>query len=254
MSRPFVRTIREFERLASTSDTARQIVLGGGIELPLLVLTHEQTAGRGRGDNRWWSGEGSLTFTIGIDPRAYALRPEHEPRVALAFAVAICRAIEDDAWSPAIRWPNDVECEGRKLAGILPERVETAEGPRLLIGTGLNLFNRFEDAPDSIRAMATSIALEWPWSKAVTAGVSGTLDQILSEMPILLRQLADDDGRLADEWRTRDSLHGRYVRLKTDEAIITGIGAGIAPDGGLRIRSIGEEAKVYYGGQVLRDM
>ena len=254
MNLPFVRTLREYKSLDSTSDTARELVARGGIELPLLVLAHRQTAGRGRGDHSWWSGEGSLTFTIAIDPAAHGLRPEHEPRVALAVAVALCRVIEADAdVLPQIRWPNDVECDDRKLAGILPERVETPEGPRLLIGIGLNVRNQFDDAPESIRAMATSIARESRLLDGEPAGISVYLEGLVAEMPTLLSQVASEDPGLADAWRHRDGLLNRYVRLKTDDAIITGIGMGIAPDGGLRIRAIGEQVKVYYGGQVLRD-
>ena len=253
MSHPFTRTVRDYQTLASTSDTARELVMAGGIELPLLVIAREQTAGRGRGDHSWWSGEGSLTFTLAIDPKAHGLRPEHEARVALAVAVAICWV--NDGVKARIRWPNDLECDGRKLAGILPERVETDAGPRLLIGVGLNVTNRFEDAPEDIRAMATSIAREdgeydGGWDEDYAAE---HLECILDTMPGILAQLAADDPKLADEWRHRDILLGRYVRLKTGDAVITGIGAGIAPDGGLRIRAVGEEAKVHYGGQVLRD-
>ncbi len=253
MKFPFVRTVREFETLASTSDMARELVEGGGIDLPLLVLAHKQTAGRGRGDHSWWSGEGSLTFTIAIDPKAHGLRPKDEPRVALAVAVAVCRAIGDDSFSAGIRWPNDVERDGRKLAGILPERVETEEGPRVLIGVGLNVGNRFEDAPGEIRAMATSVAISSIYYGHGDMDGPDYLACILNEMPGLLVQLTADDVRLTDEWRHRDVLQGRYVRLKAAETIITGIGDGIAPDGGLRIRAIGEQAKVYYAGQVLRE-
>ena len=135
MNLPFVCTLREYESLDSTSDTARELVARGGIELPLLVLAHRQTAGRGRGDHSWWSGEGSLTFTIAIDPAAHGLRPEHEPRVALAVAVALCRVIEADAdVSPQIRWPNDVECDDRKLAGIL--RMAGGAAGAVVLGLG----------------------------------------------------------------------------------------------------------------------
>ena len=57
-----------------------------------------------------------------------------------------------------IRWPNDLECGGRKLGGVLPELVETLDGNRLLIGVGLNVQTNFEAAPEEVRAMATSLA------------------------------------------------------------------------------------------------
>jgi BirA family biotin operon repressor/biotin-[acetyl-CoA-carboxylase] ligase len=253
MSLPFVKTVREFETLASTSDTARELVEAGGIELPLLVIARHQTAGRGRGDHVWWSGEGSLTFTLAIDPEMHGLGPEHEPRVALAVAVTLCEVIEGVSDKGArIRWPNDVECDGRKIAGILPERLETAEGPRLLIGVGVNLDNRFEDAPPEIRTLATSIALEgWSYDEKCEPGEF--LGVILANLPDIFDQLAKDSTSLSDKWRYRDLLVGRYVRLQVDDHVVTGIGAGIASDGGLILRTFENGVQTYYGGQVLRD-
>ena len=83
-----------------------------------------------------------MTFTLAIDPLAHGLTAEIEPRLALATAVAVIEALDElELGSPSlgIRWPNDLEAGGRKLGGILPERVETPRGHRILIGIGLNV-------------------------------------------------------------------------------------------------------------------
>jgi len=131
MTAPFVRTLIHREVVASTSDLARELVEAGEVELPLAVRATRQTRGRGRGTHRWWSDSGSLTFTIALDPAPHGLRDEHAPRIALATAVAVVDAIAHLRLSetPGIRWPNDIEAGGRKLGGILPERVETRTGP-----------------------------------------------------------------------------------------------------------------------------
>ena len=253
MSWPFVKTVREFETLASTSDTARELVEAGGIELPLLVTAKHQTAGRGRGDHVWWSGEGSLLFTLAIDPQKHGLRPDHEPRVALAVAVALCRVIDTKCdKTTGIRWPNDVECNGRKLAGLLPERMETAEGPRLLIGVGVNLFNRFDDALPGIRSLATSVLLEG-WAYPQESNPDDFLKSLLANLFDVFDQLSKDSTELSDAWRDRDLLVRKHVRLKRDGQVITGTGAGIAPDGGLILRTLEYGVQTYYGGQVLRE-
>ncbi len=131
--------------------------------LPLVVLANRQTQGRGRGTNWWWSDEGSLTFTLALDPSAHGLTAMHEPRLALAAAVAVVDATRPYVPPQAtlgIRWPNDIEAGNRKLGGILPERVETAGGVRILIGVGLNVRTRLEDAPPEVRRMAATLA-EW---------------------------------------------------------------------------------------------
>ena len=103
----------------------------------------EQTSGRGRGENQWWSDEGSLTFTIALAPENHGLLVHQEPRLALMAAVAAIEAIGTlglPTQGIGIRWPNDIEVGGRKLGGILPERVEIHKGHRLLLGVGLLLF------------------------------------------------------------------------------------------------------------------
>ena len=75
--------------------------------------------------------------------------------------MAVIEALDDLASgdpSIGIRWPNDLEAAGRKLGGILPERVETAAGHRILIGIGLNVWTNLTHAPHDVSAMATSLA------------------------------------------------------------------------------------------------
>src|SRR6476469_1533218 len=86
---PFVTTLVERDEVGSTSDLARELVESGAVGLPFAVRALSQIRGRGRGTNLWWSDAGSLTFTLALDPGAHGLRAEHEPRLALAVAVAL---------------------------------------------------------------------------------------------------------------------------------------------------------------------
>ena len=158
---PFVKTAVAYDVVDSTSDRAAELVREGRMKLPLLVWARTQTRGRGRGIHRWWSDKGSLTFTLAIDPLEHRLSIENEPRLALATAVAVIEAL-DGSTSGApplgIRWPNDLEADGRKLGGILPERLETPRGRLILVGIGLNVRTDLAAAPARVRAMATSLA------------------------------------------------------------------------------------------------
>ena len=247
MNSAFVKTVRGYDAIGSTSDEARALASSPDIALPLLVTANTQTAGRGRGENRWWSDAGSLTFSLAFEPHAIGLRREHESRIALAVAVAIVRACESIA-PLGIRWPNDVECRGKKLAGLLPESIATAIGPRFLLGVGLNVTTKMEDAPEDVRRMATSLAdqaLKPPDKHLV---LSAVLEQIAES----LGRLADDDPVLARSWSELDLLRGHRVRLKLGAAIVEGIGAGIAPDGSLILRTEAGD-RSFHAGQVLRD-
>jgi BirA family transcriptional regulator, biotin operon repressor / biotin---[acetyl-CoA-carboxylase] ligase len=254
MSCPFIRTLIRHEVLESTNDLAKQLAVEGHWDLPLAVRADRQTRGRGRGAHTWWSDLGSLTFSLLVDPAAHGLRPRQEPRLALASAVAIIEAISSlfqTASAPGIRWPNDVEAGGRKLGGLLPERVNTPSGPRLVIGIGLNVLTRMADAPDELRRMAVSLAdlCDGPLSpKDREAFFRAILEQFES----VLAQLARDDPALASRWDQLDTLRGQRVRVNLGPRIVEGEGRGIDAEGALLLAGEQETFRLF-GGQVLRE-
>src|SRR5258707_11431226 len=78
------------ETLTSTQDLAHQMARAEDRgPLPLLVVAEEQTAGRGRGTNRWWTGRGSLAFSLVFDPADWALSRQPLPERSLVIGVAI---------------------------------------------------------------------------------------------------------------------------------------------------------------------
>ena len=253
MSVPFARTAIELDVAGSTNDVASDLVLARVPELPLVVRAREQTQGRGRGENAWWSDAGSLTFTVAIDPVAHGLRPDHEPRLALATAVAVIDAVSARLGIDGlgIRWPNDIELGGRKLGGILPERVETAQGRRLVIGVGLNVLTRLDDAPPAVRRMAGSLAEASPQRLRADA-LDVLFAAILDRFGPIFTQLANDDPELAERWRRLDTLVGTEVRVDLGPRIVRGVGTGIDGEGALRLSADPEPLRLF-GGRVLRE-
>jgi BirA family transcriptional regulator, biotin operon repressor / biotin---[acetyl-CoA-carboxylase] ligase len=249
---PFVRTVIQRDTAESTSDLAHALIDDATTPLPLAVWAARQTRGRSRGSNLWWSDAGSLTFTIALDPAAHSLRPEHEPRLALAAAVAVIDAIGSaNLTEPlGIRWPNDIEAGDRKLGGILPERVLTPGGPRLLIGIGLNVLTEMGHAPPEVRRMAASLA-----ELRITATPPGEVERILRAVlagfPETLDKLARDNPELPERWAELDTLRDQAVSVDLGPRIVTGVGRGIGPEGGLCLAT--EEGLVRLsGGRVLR--
>jgi BirA family transcriptional regulator, biotin operon repressor / biotin---[acetyl-CoA-carboxylase] ligase len=250
---PFIRSLIQRDLVTSTSDVAREQVMKADVALPLLVWASRQTAGRGRGDNAWWSDEGSLTFTIAIDPRAHGLTLEHEPRLAMAAAVAVIEALAPvvPAGVLGIRWPNDIEAAGRKLGGILPERVDTAAGPRLLVGIGLNLRTQLADAPADVARLATSVE-RLRGEPVAERDCTSLLGAILARFEAVTSALARDDPALAGKWNQLDTLAGLWLRVAQGDRELSGLGAGIDARGGLRLAGPSETITVY-AGRVLRD-
>jgi BirA family biotin operon repressor/biotin-[acetyl-CoA-carboxylase] ligase len=215
-----------------------------------MVWTHEQTSGRGREHRVWWSDEGSWTFSLGIDPRACGVEASRESMLGLAVAVAVIDALESVTGRRdfQLRWPNDIEVGGRKLAGILPERFETPQGPRVVVGIGLNVATRLEEAPLEVQRMAVSLrgmGLEFPVPEML-------LSVILAAVERWLRAIVTGEPWLGEAWNRLDSLRGRPIRVALGERVLEGRGAGIEPDGALRVEHDGQVTRLY-GGQILRD-
>ena len=147
--RPF--RLHWFPRLRSTSTHAAALRRRGGLFAPAVVLTGHQLAGRGRGSNTWWSGRGSLTVTF-VLPADESVAAHHVPLLA-GLAVRAAAAELSGTDDVQMKWPNDLLWHGRKLAGLLCERVNGAD----LVGVGLNVDCDPADVPAGLRERVTSL-------------------------------------------------------------------------------------------------
>lgn len=136
--------------LDSTNAEARRLALFGGAEHgPLWIMAARQTKGRGRRGRAWQSDEGNLAASLLLRPDApQAVTGQLSFAAALAVADMVARFAPEAAI--AVKWPNDVLAEDKKLAGIL---LEGGEG-WLAIGIGVNLASH----PEGTEFPATSLA------------------------------------------------------------------------------------------------
>jgi BirA family transcriptional regulator, biotin operon repressor / biotin---[acetyl-CoA-carboxylase] ligase len=134
--------------LDSTNSEARRMAQAGEPG-PVWITAGRQSAGRGRRGNVWDSGEGNLAATLLLRPEAPASVIGQLSFVA-ALAVAEMAARFAPQASIAVKWPNDVLADSKKLAGILLE----SEPGWLAIGIGVNLVT----FPQGTEFPATSLA------------------------------------------------------------------------------------------------
>lgn len=222
--------VQRHAELDSTNNRAAQLAADPGTPLPALVVAQRQTAGRGRGGNVWWSSEGALTFSLLLD--AEDLPPARWALVSLATAIAVADVLESYLPDAAqLKWPNDVFVGGRKICGILVE-APPVRPARLIVGIGLNVNNSLHDAPEEIRARATSCvdicgaALDREQVlEALTAGVLSNISALRKSFELV---------RL---WSPRCLLTGRSVVIDTPSGEITGDCGGIDSDGALLVQS-----------------
>ena len=243
----FVQQVRSHETIASTNDDALEFCRNKPCPVPLLVVTSRQTAGRGRGSNRWWSSAGALTFSLVIQPAHFGILERQWPKASLTTGLSICRALDSLAGRQEVtlKWPNDVWMNGRKICGILIEVGGRRPPTTLVIGIGINVNNSFAGAPDELPGIATSLVD----TTGTMFDLTEVLVVVLRELERQLARLRDDDPGLAMEWQARCALRGRSLELESGRQRVQGTCLGIDADGALRLQtSVGQER--FFGGVV----
>ncbi len=242
---PQIATLEYHETIGSTNDRALELVRSGSICPPALLLAGRQTAGRGRGANRWWSSDGALTFSY-VHRRAGDFDRTHWPRLALVAAVSVCDVIEELApeLKPGIRWPNDVHIAGKKISGILVEVPAVVAGEQLLVlGLGLNVNNSLADAPPEIRSVGIALVDLAKRSFDLT----DVLLRLLERLELQTALLAAGEPALVSRWQSLCLLKGRQVVLRLGERDVAGMCHGIAEDGAIVLDTLAGRER-FFGG------
>jgi BirA family transcriptional regulator, biotin operon repressor / biotin---[acetyl-CoA-carboxylase] ligase len=171
-----------------------------GLAEGAVLVAEAQTAGRGRMGRHWVSAPGSaLTFSVLLRPAA--IPPASRGWIPLLAGVAVARAVRAETGVTArLKWPNDVQVNGAKLAGILAEQA----GDAIVVGIGINLSGGRDELPV---AGATSLALEGAEGAAGT--VAGRL--LAGVLAELERWYLAWSGTLGDAMSC--GLHQEYQRL-----------------------------------------
>jgi BirA family biotin operon repressor/biotin-[acetyl-CoA-carboxylase] ligase len=151
------RRAENFEYVAETGSTNADLVAkASALQGFSVLVAGAQTAGRGRLGRVWVSPpEKSLAISVLVRPHGWAL--EDYGWLPLTAGLAMRRAVATALPSSNVilKWPNDVQVEGKKISGILSELLPDASG--VVIGAGINLTLSSEELP--IEA-ATSLMLE----------------------------------------------------------------------------------------------
>jgi BirA family biotin operon repressor/biotin-[acetyl-CoA-carboxylase] ligase len=152
------REIIVLEQTGSTNNAILQIANANSKE-GLVVFAEHQTAGRGQRGNRWESAAGKgLWFSILLRPK---IDLASSPQLTAWAAEAVSGAIQNEfSLTPTIKLPNDVQIEGRKIAGVLVEMRAQEKAAHLAIaGIGVNVNQSREDFPKELQSRAISLAM-----------------------------------------------------------------------------------------------
>lgn len=220
----------EFAELDSTNRYAcgrlRELADGDVIQAGI------QTAGRGRWERKWISDvPGNLCLSLVLKPVG---TPAELPLASLSqlLALSVCRVLEGYAVPATLKWPNDIQVAGRKLAGILAETViEGREFLGLVLGIGVNL-NLDATVLAALDQPATALNLELGRYISVLAFRDALLAEFFSQYDEFLTTRF---ALIRSEYRQRCNFLGRAITVRSPNECVQGIARDITAAGELEL-------------------
>jgi len=225
-----------YPEVSSTMDTAKDLARKNCPDFTV-VVAGRQTRGRGRLKRQWLSDDGGLYFTMLLRPNIPVLLSS---RVNFLASLTLARVLRElfqiDA---AVKWPNDILVDGRKISGMLSElEAETDRVLFISIGMGINVNND----PSGAEPEASSL-------KKITG-------REISKKMLLARFLAEFKKDLKivkfenviSEWKKYTVTLNRRVKIVTHREVSEGLAVDVAEDGALVLElADGTRKKIVYG-------
>jgi BirA family transcriptional regulator, biotin operon repressor / biotin---[acetyl-CoA-carboxylase] ligase len=242
----FARNIRHYYKIGSTNTAAMEAASVGAPE-GTVFLAEQQTAGRGRGANQWYSAQSSGIYcSVILRP---ALLPSDVLVLALAAGLAVHAAVQEinPQVNPDLKWPNDLLIEGKKFCGILAEmNAEVTRVKHVVVGIGINVNQT--SFPEELRAIATSLHLasRTEWSRVeLCAALLKSLDR---EYRDLVENPGAREAILRRFEERSSSVRGRRVWVEEGGGF-EGVTEGLDSRGFLQVRTK-ESLRVVLSGVV----
>ena len=243
------RTVRYEDEIDSTNRFAKQLAEENAPH-GTLVLCDRQLAGRGRLGRSWFSPERTgLCFSLILRPPVSATNSL--PMTMLA-ALAVRNAISRSTGMEAmIKWPNDLQVNGKKVCGILTEMSVTPEADVkwIVLGIGINVNTKEEEFPEEVRRIATSLYLE----RGVECSRLDLVREICLQFETLYDSFVETDGDtqvFLPQYKVYSSTLLRRVKLFLGGEEISGIAEDFDKTGALLVREDNGTLRRIFTGEI----
>lgn len=223
--------IRIYETVDSTNTEAKRLWQQGD-QQEMVILSREQSAGKGRRGKQWISPKDDGVFM------SLLLRPDIEPvhasMLTLVAALAVCEAIEAlTGLEPQIKWPNDLVLNRKKICGILTEMSAEMDFIHyVVVGIGINVNQAIFD--DEIVDSATSIGQVWGQTLSRPALIAKIIERFEIHYNDFL--VVKDLSYLMKAYNGRCINVGAALKVMRRNETIDGVGVAVSDDGTLQIR------------------
>jgi BirA family biotin operon repressor/biotin-[acetyl-CoA-carboxylase] ligase len=216
-----------YETLGSTNDEAKRLARAGAGE-GLIVWAKTQNAGRGRRGRVWVSPPGNLYMSLVLRPKCRAAQAAQLGFVAALGLGDTLIALSSPNLDLRYKWPNDLLCSGKKVAGILLEtEIIAGDMPDfVVIGIGVNLVS----SPRDVSYPATSLVAEGLFS-GTPQTVIGALTRHFGEW--FARWQDEGFAPIRAAWLARASGLGAAIQVRLDQDTLDGRFRDLDGDGAL---------------------
>lgn len=237
--------IQVFKTIDSTNTYAKTLAQNGAPQ-GTVVISEEQTAGRGRMGRSFYSPASTgIYMSIILRPK---LSLEDSLLITTSVAVAVSKAIENIAYiDTKIKWVNDIYFGDKKLCGILTEASIDFESGGLeyaIVGIGINVSTMQKNFPDDIKDIATSI---FP-NRSPRPVRSALIGEILNNIFECCENITDK--KYLDEYRQRSFLIGEDIVVINGESKTNAMAVDIDEKARLVVRFDNGEIKALNSGEV----
>ncbi|MHA1540228.1 MAG: biotin--[acetyl-CoA-carboxylase] ligase [Alphaproteobacteria bacterium] len=232
-------TIIHYENIDSTNAAAKRFALYAEFD-KVLITAKKQTDGKGRHGKTWVSFDGNFYASFILPAKKYG----GEKLLSLPFltSLALQDALIEAGTSKkkiALKWPNDVLVNKKKIAGILIETDSTQD--RIVVGIGVNL----KAHPDDTAYGATHLAKE----------IKKTIDSkeflgiLIPHFEKWLSLCGDDErASIMTAWQENAFHLGKKIKVKTASESLAGKFLGLDTNGSLLLKNdLGAEIKISAG-------
>lgn len=238
--------IYAFKTIDSTNNEARKIAIKDSINQGL-VLSEEQTKGRGRMGKTFYSPNQTGVYM------SFFLKPNLDmadaPLVTTATAVAVCLAIEKlTAKKPQIKWVNDIYLDGTKICGILTEAVSDFESGKietLIVGIGLNVKEPLTGFPAELDTIAGSLISSKETEKI---NRNRLIAEIANQFDGLYQTI--EERSFLEDYKKRCFVIGKKITFKERKQEFEAIPIDIDPQGGLVVQMADGQKRILSYGEI----
>ena len=229
----------------STNNYAKTLAQQGAKE-GTIIISEEQTAGKGRLGRKFYSPASSgICMSIIVRPK---MSIQKSLMITTATAVIVSKAIEKISYlSTEIKWVNDIYAQGKKLCGILTEAsidCETGGLEYAIVGIGINVSTVKDSFPDDIKDIATSIYPHQQVRPIRSALIGEILTQFFNELESF------GEGVHMSEYRQRSMLIGEEINVISADKITPAHVIDIDDDAKLIVRYENGEISELSSGEV----